>query len=101
MANTANGKLPFRVVKCPEEKIPEKYTEGYVYFTTDTKKIYLDTEIDRLSMGGNTGIYYADIKFESSDDIEYYFTSDDIDEGLMPNVKDLILNTDGCFYKVE
>ena len=102
MANTENGKLPFRVVKGPEEKIlAKKHAEGYVYFTTDTKKIYLDTKTERLSMGGNTGIYYADVKFESSDDIEYYFTSDDIDEGLMPNVKDLILNTDGCFYKVE
>ena len=58
-------KLPFRVVKGTESKIMEsKHNEGFVYFTTDTKKIYLDTATERLVMGGNTGIYYSDVKFE-------------------------------------
>ena len=77
------------------------HNEGFVYFTTDTKKIYLDTATERLAMGGNTGIYYADVKFEKTEDLEFFFTVDDIEEGLMPNEKDLILNSDGCFYKVE
>ena len=95
-------KTPFKVVRGTENKIQTlEYQNGYVYFTTDTKKIYLDVNNNRLPMGGNVGIYYADVKFESSEDVEYFFTPDDIIDGLIPNVKDLILNTDGCFYKVE
>lgn len=36
------------------------YHDGYVYFTTDTKKIYLDTDgKNKMPMGGNSGIYYG------------------------------------------
>jgi hypothetical protein len=95
-------KTPFKVVRGKENKIKSlPRQDGYVYFTTDTKKIYLDTNDNRLPMGGNVGIYYADVKFESSEDIEYFFSLGDIVDGLMPNIKDLILNTDGCFYRVE
>jgi hypothetical protein len=35
--------IPFRVVQGTEAKIINKgYNEGYLYFATDTKKIYLD-----------------------------------------------------------
>ena len=34
---------PFRVVRGLEKNISNELHEGYVYFTTDTKKIFLDT----------------------------------------------------------
>ena len=94
-------KLSFRVVKGLENEIMSKaYSDGYVYFTTDTKKIYFDTKDQRLSMGGNTGIYYADAS-QPDEGEEFFFNISDIEDEVIPNVKDLILNTDGCFYKVE
>jgi hypothetical protein len=61
---------PFIPVRVTEDKVKAAAkTDGYVYFTTDTKKIYLDTETERLMMGGNTGIYYANKKFDSSEEL--------------------------------
>lgn len=94
-------KLPFRIVQGLEEKIMNiPIQEGYVYFTTDTKKIYLDSNKARLSMGGNAGIYYANINFGDSVGPEFYFPFDAIEGINIPNIDDLILNTDGCFYKI-
>ena len=86
-------KLPFRVVQGLEEKIMNiPIQEGYVYFATDTKKIYLDSNKNRLSMGGNAGIYYANINFGDSVGPEFYFPFDAIEGINIPNVDDLILN---------
>lgn len=102
MSNISKTSLPVNVVKGLDSKImKEDYREGYIYFATDTKKIYLDTRDARLSMGGNTSIYYADAKFESTEEEEYFFSILDIEDESVPNVKDLILNSDGSFYKVE
>lgn len=104
-------KMPFRPVRGTEEKIlAASYEEGKVYFSTDTKKIYLDANGDRLSMGGNSGIYYATKNFGTEipeDQTEFEFSPEDLDinndaEKLTyPNIDDLILNTaDGGFYRV-
>jgi hypothetical protein len=39
-------------------------SSGSVYFTTDTRKIYLDVDEDRvkLPMGGNIGLFYGKMK---------------------------------------
>lgn len=64
MANTidANG-LPFRPVQGTEERIRSfnsgQAINGYVYFATDTKKIYCGKNNEFIPMGGNSGIYYA------------------------------------------
>lgn len=99
--------IPFRVVKGLNEAILDKpINEGYVYFATDTKKIYLDTTDSRLSMGGNTGIYYGYADFTGEEGPEFIFSiMDFIGEDAasipeLPNVKDLIINSDGAFYKV-
>ena len=95
------NKVPFRVVRGIENNINQiEYQDGQVYFATDTKKIYLDTNQQRIPMGGNTGIYYGKA---SQPDVaeEFFFYPYEIEDGLIPNVKDLIINTDGCFYKVE
>ena len=75
--------IPFRIVKGLEEIImSDKHPiqEGFVYFATDTKKIYLDTIDSRLSMGGNTGIYYGKADFEGLEGPEFFFKFDDIDD---------------------
>lgn len=93
--------IPFRVIKGLDEKIAIKpIVEGSVYFATDTKKIYLDTIDSRLSMGGNTGIYYGKADFEGLEGPEFFFKFDDIEGENLPNINDLIINSDGCFYKV-
>ena len=51
----------FRPYRGEDKIIQSKpYQPGYVYFATDTGKIYLDYEGSRITMGGNgASIYYA------------------------------------------
>jgi hypothetical protein len=81
------------------------YAEGHVYFTTDTGKIYLDADEKRITMGGNSGIFYGNMTPPSdadTDQKDFSFSFDEIDGDQVPNPDDLILNIpDGCFYRVE
>lgn len=86
------------------------YKEGSLYFSTDTKKIFFDTNgKNKMPMGGSSGIYFgvrqiteeeqtaSRIVFMVSDDA----TISQIEGSDMPNVDDLVLNApDGCFYRV-
>ncbi len=103
--------IPFRPYRGKESDILSKaYNDGYVYFATDTKKIYLDANgQSKLAMGGTSGIYYGNMELEETPDEgqkEFEFSVFDIDgnEGnpnpTVPNENDLILNKDGCFYRV-
>ena len=80
--------------------------DGYLYFATDTKKIFLAKEGNYLPMGGNSGIFYGsrELSDEEKEDPElttFIFSTDDIEGDQVPNVDDLILNTpDGSFYRV-
>lgn len=101
----------FRPVRSTEERLfnknnPISPEEGYLYFTTDTKKIYLGSNGEYLPMGGNSGVYYGNrIPAEGEEDSEnitfqFSFTAE-IEGSNAPNVDDLILNIpDGCFYRV-
>jgi hypothetical protein len=53
--------IPFRPVKTTEERLKSLVAvNGYIYFTTDTKKIYLGGSDGKFTpMGGNSGIYYG------------------------------------------
>ena len=100
----------FHPVMGTEERVQaQTNSAGTVYFTADTRKIYLDINDTKLPMGGNVGLFYGKMKpagFVADDQVEFEFTTEDIireDENdlvLIPNVNDLILNNDGCFYKV-
>ena len=49
---------PYRGVDSKNKEFPIQ--PGYVYFATDTGRIYLDYEDQRLTMGGNgASLYYA------------------------------------------
>lgn len=97
----------------PQSKIDEikELEDGRLYFATDTKKIQMDcvhldslnNELNkRITFGGSTGIYYGTKTFEA-DTSDFYFTLDDLDtdETELPSVNDLILNSDGSFYRVK
>ena len=82
-------------------------TEGRVYFATDTRKIYIDTDQEnKLPVGGagNSGIYYgtkAEVSDEEFESARVSFTLGTHIEGEeLPSVDDLILNADGSFYRV-
>jgi hypothetical protein len=101
----------FRPVMGTDSKILDAmYQEGNVYFATDSKKIYLDAEgKNKISMGGNSSIFYGKMKLDeppTENQKEFVFSIFDIEgneEGHfnIPNEDDLILNNDGCFYRVK
>ena len=77
--------------------------DGYVYFTTDTKKIYMGQNGQHVPMGGNSGIYYAN-KTLTEDEAEadsVNFSQLDIDSEMTPQEDDLILNESDAFYRVS
>jgi len=89
--------------------------DGRMYFAVDTKKIYVDCNFttsdgdhvqDRLSFGGNNGIFFGRKTFTEAqiEGKEYWFIFEngDLEDNRddVPQVDDLILNTDGCFYRV-
>ena len=97
----------FRPVKCLESDL--KFidpAEGFVYFTTDTKKIFCVSHGKFLPMGGNSGIYYGSRTFAEDEtntgQTDFEFDVDtDIQGDQTPNLDDLILNIpDGGFYRV-
>ena len=104
-------KYVFKPCLGPEDSIMKLGNEfGSVYFTTDTRKIYLDIDSDKtkIPMGGNINLFYGKMKpgivvdgqTEFDFKIEDIIGNEDISKILIPNVDDLILNNDGCFYKV-
>lgn len=97
----------FRPVRGEEHKIKATTpTEGFLYFSTDTKKIFMAKDGQFVPMGGNSGIYYGsrELTDEEKEDTElttFIFTPEDIEGEQNPNINDLILNIpDGCFYRV-
>lgn len=79
-------------------------TDGNLYFTVDTGKIYLDAKGKRIPMGGNSGIFYGGMEIPEgtdSDKTDFIFSFDDVEGEQVPNPDDLILNIpDGGFYRV-
>jgi hypothetical protein len=53
----------FNPVMGTEERVQLRSSSpGSVYFTTDTRKIYLDINDTKLPMGGNVGLFYGNMK---------------------------------------
>lgn len=105
--NYQNSNFAFRPVQCTETSIKDKTaTNGFLYFTTDSKKIYLGKNGKFLPMGGNSGIYYGnrvalDGEVDSEVTIFSFILGLEIEGDQVPNVDDLILNIpDGGFYRV-
>lgn len=102
---------PLSIFKGSMESIKEKMPDiidGQLFFAVDTKQIYLDYDVDngvldgpeRIKFGGSTGIWYGN-KTDESDAGQVVFRLSQLEEATeYPSAKDLILNSDGSFFKV-
>ena len=108
-----SNKIGFSPIMGKESTImAQGYQEGFLYFATDTKRIFMDAKGNsKMPMGGNSGVYYGQMKLADTPDEnqkEFTFTVYDLEVNngtetlTIPNVNDLILNIpDGCFYRVS
>lgn len=103
-------KRAFRPVKCMEADIESlSPIDGYVLFTSDTKKIYSCVDGEYVMMGGSSGVFYGNRQLTENEIVknETYLLfkyPNDFDDSTKnaPNVDDLILNIpDGGFYRVK
>lgn len=103
------SRIPFKPVRGTEEHIQTMTTEnGSLYFATDSRKTYLGLEDggDKLLMGNDIGVYYGtkEIPADNSGNPlnpTVYFSIQEIEGDRLPLKDDLILNVDGCFYRVD
>jgi hypothetical protein len=52
----------FNPVMGTEERVKDQPSSpGALYFTTDTRKIYLDINDTKLPMGGNVNLFYGNM----------------------------------------
>ena len=99
-------KTKFRPVTGRDEVIQNApKNPGWVYFASDTGKIYFDLDVDtRVAMGGSgvSLLYGRAGKIEPDEYSLYHLSFDDLeDEDITPKEGDLVLNTDGIFYRVQ
>ena len=102
----------FYPVQCTNETFQKlKAQDGYVYFVTDKKKLYLGKNGNMIPMCANSGIFYGNkpIEYDNSGikpNPAVTFMLNEIEGEDIPEVDDLILNIgtidypDGCFYRV-
>lgn len=108
----------FRPVKTTEDKLASLDTiNGYLYFTTDTQKVFLGHNNEKLEMCASKGFYYGKklVEYENNGsdpnpEVQFIYSENEdaseIEGASIPEVDDLILNvgtesiTDGCFYRV-
>ena len=106
-------KIKFWPIRCTEDQMKSQlYYDGKLYFTTDTNKIYLDVNGSHHLMGGSggngSGITYAHgtesqiTKASGSEtDNNYFIELEALDDpSISPKEDDLILNSDGRFFRV-
>ena len=107
--------LKFNPVQCTFDTF-EKMSpnDGYVYFVTDKKQIYLGKGNEKIPMGASSGIYYGikEVAYDNSGmtpNPNVFFATHDIQVSSkgVPEKDDLILNIgteaipDGCFYRIN
>ena len=103
-----NKQIPFRPVRGTEAAINKMAIEnGYLYMATDSRKTYLGVEDGvKILMGSNIEVFYGtkDIPANNSGkplNPEVFFHKVEVEGDRLPLVNDLILNKDGCFYRVD
>lgn len=100
-------KKVFRPVSCLEADVETLApVEGYVLFTSDTKKIYSCVNGEYVMMGGSSGVFYGNRQLTESEKLDetgiiIFNYPDHIEGKQTPGENDLILNIpDGGFYRV-
>lgn len=83
------------------------HTEGALLIATDTGKMWLDTPRQRVALGGSgAALLYGNSKnieekFDDFGNYYYLFPIEDLEShGSKPQVNDLIINSDGSFYRI-
>lgn len=94
----------FRPVRGEDKIIQDQaIADGHIYFATDSGKIYLDAQGERITMGGNgVGVFYAQASSvrDRGDEVYIMMTTDLESEEASPRENDLIINSDGRFFKI-
>lgn len=98
--------IPFRPFQGTEEIISkQERISGSIYFATDSGRIFLDTQEERLVVGGGgVSVLYAsakDIKQEMVNFSYLIYTTDLDNKDAAPKKDDLIINSDGRFFKIR
>jgi hypothetical protein len=99
--------IQFVPIRVTENKIPSTVTNGHIYFTVDTGKIFVDTANGRVSMGGTAGVavlygnFPKDAKPSGTTERYHFEKKDLVDQNASPHANDLVLNSDGRFYRIE
>ena len=103
----ANQNIGFNPIQCTSKTF-SKLTpqEGYLYFVTDTKQMFLAKDGNFIDMCGGINLVYGEkeIEYDNSGllpDPNVIFYLEDLEKNEAPLVNDLILNKDGCFYRVK
>lgn len=102
----SNRFTPIRGTEAQITSIMDEYHDGYIYFMLDTGKIYVDTSGSRTLMGNNgVALFYgydaAPRHDEEDPDSKFTLTLSDVNDYENCKVGDLILNEDGCFYRID
>lgn len=99
--------LGFYPIQCTSD-VFAKLTpqEGFLYFVTDTKQMFLGKDNKMVDICGGIGLMYGtkEIEYENSGqlpDPNVIFHLSEMENEEYPKVHDLILNVDGCFYRVN
>ena len=107
-----NTDCRFYPVQCTQERLNSMQPEeGYLYFTTDTRKIFLGKQNQFIRMCENAELFYGHkpIVYENTGltpNPNVNFMFEDVDNSNALSLNDLILNIgtdenpDGCFYRV-
>lgn len=100
-----SNKLFFNPVRGTEASIENfKITEGFIYFATDSGKIYLDTDKERIIAGGKgAAVLYSNAEkvIANTDDTYTILFSYLDDQNALPKAEDLIINSDGRFFRIN
>lgn len=100
------SKIKFQPARGVEETLlSHPYTEGMIYFATDSGRIFMDTNgEDKVPLGGGgVSIIYGNDSNVIEDLVNqtYTFHIDALPENSNPKIDDLIINSDGMFYKIQ
>lgn len=100
-----DNQIPFRPYQGYDKIIQaQDIVDGNIYFAADSGKIYLDKEGSRIAMGGGgAAVLYAQASnIIANPDDTYTIKLMDLQEGSStPKENDLIINSDGRFFKVS
>lgn len=98
----------FNPVMCNSETFKTQEPKaGHVYFVTDSRQMFVVRDNKFVELCGGINLVYGkkEIKYSNNgkdpDPKVFFYISELEDKEKLPLVDDLILNKDGCFYRVK